>query len=203
MEFFNRSIWNKCNYNFSSQMDIIDLIGNMGIEKYRNELEKETMKYQYSLDHNLEKFKIQYSRLHLEQAETIKELYKKLIIAVGSLEYLLRPIKINPSKTEEEAAQEVIELGNDFFEFSSHNEIIFNEKTSELIENIKSKYLKVWNTYSKKTFMGENISSEMSIKIIDDMKIAYETILEKEMLELKKELKKEFRIQLGIIEEKL
>ncbi len=49
--------------------------------------------------------------------------------------------------------------------------------------------------------MGENISKELLIKLVDDMTDAYENILQGEMQRLKAELKKDFRKKLGIIEQ--
>ena len=87
----------------------------------------------------------------------------------------------------------------EFFEFFVTNEIIFSENTCEIIGKIRTKYLEVWSAYSQKAFVGNDISPELNRKLIDDMKNAYQNVLEKEMQDLKTELKKDFRIQLGII----
>ena len=79
--------------------------------------------------------------------------------------------------------------------------MIFNEETCKLIKLIEENYLKVWKTHSVKQFMGENISKELLIKLVDDMTDAYENILQGEMQRLKAELKKDFRKKLGIIEQ--
>ena len=180
---------------------VIKWIGDAGLEKYKNELIQESIKYKSFLDKDLEKFKIKYSRLHLEQVEIIKLLYSKLIRAEKPLEYLLRPIKINPDKSNEEIAKEVVQKANDFFDYFDENEVIFNEETCKLIKLIEENYLKVWKTHSVKQFMGENISKELLIKLVDDMTDAYENILQGEMQRLKAELKKDFRKKLGIIEQ--
>jgi hypothetical protein len=179
----------------------IKWIGDVGLEKYKNELIQESIKYKSVLDKDLEKFKIKYTRLHLEQVEIIKLLYSKLIKAERPLEYLLRPIKVNPDKSNEEIAKEVVQKANDFFDYFDENEVIFNEDTCKTIKLIKENYLKVWKTYSIKQFMGENVSGELLIKLVDDMKDAYERILEGEMQTLKAELKNDFRKKLGIIEQ--
>jgi len=180
---------------------VIKWIGDAGLEKYKNELIQESIKYKSFLDRDLEKFKIKYSRLHLEQVEIIKLLYSKLITAEKPLEYLLRPIKINPDKSNEEIADEVVRKANDFFDYFDENEVIFNEETCKLIKLIEESYLKVWKTYSIKQFMGENISDELLKKLVDDMTDAYKNILQGEMQILKAELKKDFRKKLGIIEQ--
>lgn len=181
---------------------VINWVGNAGLEKYKSELNKEVLKHKNSLDKELEEFKIKHTRLHFEQVEIIKTLYSKLIKAEKPLEYLLRPIKINPDKTEEEIRNEVVINANDFFDFFAENEIIFSELTCQKIEKIKEKYMEVWSTYSRKEFMGEGISGDMLVKLVDEMQEAYENILQGEMQVLKDELKNDFRLKLGVLEKK-
>ena len=179
----------------------IKWIGDAGLEKYKNELKQESIKFQSILDRDLEKFKIKYTRLHIEQVEIIKSLYSKLIQAEKPLEYLLRPIKINPDKPNEEIAKEVVEKANIFFDYFDENEVIFGEETCKIIRSIKENYIKVWNTYSTKQFMRENLAGDLYVKLVNDMKEAYEKILEGEMQVLKNDLKNDFRKMLGIIEQ--
>lgn len=180
---------------------VIQWIGNAGIEKYKNELQKETLKYQNSLDKDLETYKIRYNILHLDQVEIIKKLYAKLIRAEKPLEFLMRPIKIDQGKTDEEISKEFMQNANDFFDYFDENEVIFNEETSTLINLIREKLIAVWNTYSAKKFMG-NVKGELLVEIVNNMRSAYDNILTGEFQKLKKELKDDFRRKLGIIEEK-
>lgn len=179
---------------------LINWIGNAGLEKYKTELNKEVLKHKNSLDKELEEFKIKNTRLHFEQVEIIKTLYSKLIKAEKPLEYLMRPVKTNPDKTKEEISKEVVKNANDFFDYYAENEIIFSETTCQKIDKIKDKYIQVWNTFDRKEFMGEAISGPMLVELVDEMHKAYKEILEGEMQVLKNELKKDFRIRLGVIE---
>lgn len=179
----------------------IKWIGDAGLEKYKNELIQESIKYKSELDKDLETFKIKYTRLHLEQVEIIKLLYSKLIKAEKLLENLVRPIKINPERTDEELSKEVVEKVNDFIDYYDENEVIFNEETCKTIDQIKSNYIKVWNTYARNQIYNKNASGELWIKLADEMRKMYETILEGEIQNLKKELKTDFRKKLGIIEQ--
>ena len=179
---------------------VIKWIGDAGIEKFKNELQKETLKYQSTLDKDLETYKIKYSRLHFEQVEIIKNLYSKLIKAEIPLEYLMRPIKLNPDKSNEEISKEVVNNANDFFNYFEENEVIFNEDTCKLMRVIKEKYIAVWSTYSTKQFMGDSATGDILVQIVTDMKVAYDNIFEGEMQKLKKELRDDFRKKLGIIE---
>jgi hypothetical protein len=179
---------------------VIKWIGDAGLERYKNELQKETLKFQSNLDKDLEKFKIKYYRLHIEQVEIIKKLYSKLIKAEKPLEYLMRPIKLNPDKSDNELSKDVVQNANEFFDYFDENEVIFNEETCKIIKLIKEKYIAVWNTYYAKQFVGETISGELLSKLVKDMRVAYDDILNGEIQKLKKELKEDFRIKLGIIE---
>ena len=138
---------------------VLKWLSNAGIEAYKSDLQKETLKFQSNLNKELEVHKIRYNALHLEQVIVIKTLYSKLIKAEKPLEYLMRPIKLSPSKTPEEMANEVVRDANDFFDYFDINEIIFNEETCKIITSIKQNYIEVWNTYSRKQFM-ETISIE-------------------------------------------
>lgn len=75
---------------------VIKWIGDAGLEKYKNDLNQESLKYQNNLEKELEEFKIKYNILHVEQVEIIKILYSKLIHAEKPLEYLMRPKKLIP-----------------------------------------------------------------------------------------------------------
>lgn len=179
----------------------IKWIGNAGLEKYKNELQQESLKYKSNLDKDLETFKIKYTRLHIEQVEIIKLLYAKLIKAEKPLEELIRPIKVNPEKSDEELSKEAYEKANDFIDYFHENEVIFNEETCKIINQIKENYIKVWNTYSRNLFMSKTSSGELWIKLADEMKNVYDKILVGEIQSLKKELKTDFRKKLGILEQ--
>jgi len=180
---------------------IIKWIGDAGLERYKHDLQKETLNYQNKLDKDLETYKIKYSRLYIEQVDIIKSLYSKLIKAERPLEELMRPVKLNPERTDKEVSKEVVQNANIFFDYFDENEVVFNEDTCILIRLIKDKYLAVWKTYFVRQFKGDSISGELLTKNINDMREAYETILQVEMQKLKKELRQDFRKKLGIIEE--
>lgn len=181
----------------------LNFLRDIGLEKYKNELDKQAIKFKSELDTKLEKFRISYSNVFVEQVKIIKETYKKLIQAEKPLEYLLKPIKIGPIQSDEDVATEVVEKANELFNYYNENEIVFSEKSNETFSQIRKKYFEVWNTYSRKQFLGENISGELLIKLANDMQEAYEKKLQVEIQELKKSLKKEFQKQLGIIEVEL
>ena len=190
---------------------LINYMGKMGIESYKSELQKEELKTKHKFEIETERhraelsklnleFQIKLSELHVNQFEVMRLLYSKLIKAEKPLEYLTRPMKLNPEKSQEEIADEVVEKGNDFIDFFDENEIILNADTAELIHNIKQIYLKVWSTYSRKQIMGDTISSEMRVRLAQEINKAYEDHLQKEMQDLKEKLKEDFRTQTGIIE---
>lgn len=181
----------------------IKWIGDAGLEKYKSELQNATLKYQNNLDKDFEAFKIKNDRLHIEQVEIIKKVYSKLVKAEKPLENIMnQSLKQSSSKTDEEFSKEVVLYANDFFDYFDENEVIFNEDTCDIIKLIKEKYIAVWKTYNTKLFMENySISKEMFVQIAKDMKEAYENILQGEMQKLKKELKKDFRMKLGIIGE--
>ncbi len=180
---------------------VIKWMGDAGLERYKSELQQETFKFQSALEKDLESYRIRFSRLHLEQVEVVKNLYSKLIKAENPLEYLTRSVKWSNGKTEEENAKEVIENSNEFFRYFEENEIILNEETCHLIITIRTKILEVWNTYSNKKFaMDNSIRGKELVELVKSMRDAYDKILLGEIQELKKELKRDFRQKLGVME---
>lgn len=186
-------------------------LGKIGIEKYKSELREAELirshNYQISIESHkadLEKlnleFQIKQSAFQQELLTIIRETFRLLIKFEHPLEYMFRPVKFNPNKTQDELANEVIDSINQFVSYTTENDFAYTDSISEIIHNIRSCVHKVWNTYTKKQWMGEHISGEMSVKLNEDMIKAYEDILQKELQELKKKLKKEFQSQLGIYE---
>jgi hypothetical protein len=191
---------------------LIDHLSESGIEKYKAELKEVELKRTHEYDLSIEKhkseleklnmeFQIKQSVLQTELLNIIRKTYELLVKFENPLEYMFRPVKFNPEKTQDELAGEVIENVNKFFSFTSENDVVFTDSISEIIDKIKNCVFRVWKTYTTKQFMGQNISGEMSIKLNDDMMKAYEEILQKEMQDLKRALKVEFRSQLGVSKE--
>ena len=131
----------------------------------------------------------------------IQQLYSKLIKAEKPLEELLRPLKINPEKSDEELSKEAYIKANDFIDYFHENVVIFNEETCKIINQIKDNYIKVWNTYTRSLFVSKTGTGELWIKLADEMRNVYDKILVGEIQNLKKELKTDFRKKLGIIEQ--
>lgn len=179
---------------------ILNYIRDTRLEKYKNDLEIESLKFKSDLDKHLEKYKISYSGLYQEQLIIIKETYKKLIRAEKPLEYLMRPVKFGPTKTKEESADEVVRKANELFDYYDENEVIFSDNSVKIFKAIRQKYFDVWDTFSITQAMGENVSNEMKNKLIKDMVDAYEKILQGEMQKLKLTLKVDFQRQLGLID---
>ncbi len=188
---------------------IIDYLGKIGIDTYKSELQKEELSLKHKLEIETEKyrselnklsleFQIKMSKLHIDQFEMSRNLYAKLIIAERPLEQLMRPVKFNPSKTEEEWADEVIKSANDFFNYFDENEILLKEEITILIKQIKQCYYEVWSSFSKKQLFGKDLPHELKMDLYDKMNETYNSILQGKMQLLKNELRGEFRKQIGI-----
>ncbi len=188
---------------------VIDHLSQSGIEKYKAELKEVELKrtHEYNLifekhKSDLEKlnmeFQIKQTVLQTELLNIIRKTYELLVKFETPLEYMFRPVKFSPQKSQDEIANEVVENVNNFFSYTAQNDVVFTDSVSEIINKIRDCVHRVWKTYSTKQFMGENISGEMSVKLNDDMMKAYEEILQKELQDLKMALKIEFRRELGV-----
>ena len=66
-------------YFFDETIELKKAELNQNFQNYKKELELENRNFQHELDTKLNEFNIQFSKLHVDRAEVIKELYHKLI----------------------------------------------------------------------------------------------------------------------------
>ena len=91
-------------------------------EYLKNWLDKDLEEYKYKLSIESERDKIKYEKLHTERAEIIKEFYKKIVVVIGEVNWLVEHLDYN-DKTKEKsdknpAISKFIELNN-FYEINA------------------------------------------------------------------------------------
>ncbi|HPR73993.1 MAG TPA: hypothetical protein PLX41_10070 [Bacteroidales bacterium] len=104
---------------------VIDHLSQSGIEKYKAELKEVELKrtHEYNLifekhKSDLEKlnmeFQIKQTVLQTDLLNIIRKTYELLVKFETPLEYMFRPVKFSPQKSQDEIANEVVENVNNF-----------------------------------------------------------------------------------------
>ena len=65
-----------------------------------------------------------FNKIYAEKLSVLKEIYRRLVIAEKSLEYLMRPLKIGSNKSDKDIENETIYQINSLFDYFDENEII-------------------------------------------------------------------------------
>lgn len=174
------------------------------LEEHKTLLNEQTEQYKAELQRMNNKHNITFSKLHIDRADTIRHLYIKLVKLQDSSMELLgydgilnRTIgkSMNPSEMQNAVAktyQDASELKEYFYD----NQIYFSEDICELLEKILGKMYPILLTLSgyEHEWVQETDSWEENIKVIPE-------IILSEIPKLQRNLEKEFRKLLGVIEE--
>lgn len=141
-----------------------------------------------------------FNKIYNEKLLILKEIYRRIVIAEKSLEYLMCPVKIGGNKSENEIETDTINSINSLFDYFDENEIILNEQTAFLITKLKDKFYAAWGAHSKASFMEQARGTEAWSKSIEDKMDAYNKIVAEEIPSIKKILKNDFQTQFKIFE---
>ncbi|HHZ5402540.1 TPA: hypothetical protein ACWJ98_000337 [Bacillus cereus] len=174
------------------------------LEEHKTLLNEQTEQYKAELQRMNNKHNITFSKLHVDRAETIRHLYTKLVKLQDSSMELLgydgildRSIgkSMNPSEMQNAVAktyQDASELKEYFYD----NQIYFSEDICELLEKILGKMYPILLTLSgyEHQWVQATDGWEENVKVIPE-------IILSEIPKLQRNLEKEFRKLLGVIEE--
>lgn len=150
------------------------------------ELEGWKLGYQKALDQN----RVQFSRLHADRADAIRELYKRLVVVEHAVGVFVAPLRIEGSNGDRRH-EEVFKAFNEFSVFFVHNRIFFTESDCDLIEKLRMVALEVFVVYD-----GARMESDPDGR--RDRFKAYQTMAEK-FEPLRKQLEGEFRATMGLV----
>jgi len=141
-----------------------------------------------------------FSTLYTEKLAVFREIYKKLVKAEKSLEYLLRPVKFAGKKTKQEISDEAYNFIVTLFDYYDENEIFFDESSVVLIERLREKFTEAWGAHWQANFMEQARGTKAWIETIENKTEIYKKVMENEIPELKKMLKKDFQKRFKLIE---
>lgn len=175
---------------------------NQQLENYKTKLEQENKNFQYSLDIKLNEFNIQFSKLHQERADVIKNLYYKIVELQAAMTVFTRRLHIvieNADNEERVRLERVNNALNEFIKYYMPNKIFFDKKLAKKLDNIANQY---WNksydfSQVSKALKSGDISRELYDAFSKTSKDISE-IVKNEYPKLIEELEKEFRKILGV-----
>ncbi|HEY0262455.1 MAG TPA: hypothetical protein VGB95_05475 [Chitinophagales bacterium] len=166
--------------------------------------EKQNNEFQNTLDTKLSRFNIQFSKLHQDRAEVIKELYAKLIeLHYAMLDYTspgrIYYEKETPESKERAILDRVNKALSEVRKYFPSNKIYFKKELATKIESLIQEYLKNGLDFShaERRLNNKNIAPEQTEKWDDKKWNTYETV-SKDLSKVLEELENEFRAILGV-----
>ena len=104
-------------YFFTETIELKKTELNQELENHKNKLEQQNKDFQHDLDIKLNEFNIQFSKLHQDRADVIKELYYKIIELQSAMTVFTRkihPIIEDAEKEQQERVDRVNKALQDF-----------------------------------------------------------------------------------------
>lgn len=107
-----------------------------GIEKYKAELEKENLVH-----------KTKFETLHIERANVIKDVYKKIVDVQITFESLINPLQLAGEPSKEEKTKTAAAAFNAFGKLFDENRLFFTETTAAKIQELRKEFFEIWNKW--------------------------------------------------------
>lgn len=123
------------------------------LEAYKSTLEEDRRSFQHKLDIRLDRYKVQFSKLHEERAHIIKEMHSKLLelhIAIRDYIAIARWIEegVDPKDAEENRIKRANEALNNFNNYAIENSIYFEKTLADKLNAIRREYFSTALEYS-------------------------------------------------------
>lgn len=172
------------------------------LEEFKSGLERDSRSFQHQLDIKLDRYNVQFSRLHEERANIIKQMHTKLLevhSAVSDYTAIGRVIKSGEDTNKAEEAR--IERANkaifDINNFTQENCIYFEKPLATKLEKIRNAYYSTAIDYMFLKQSQQYAGHDEYMKNVDKWKDINEKI-RGELQNALKELEDEFRKLLGV-----
>lgn len=140
-----------------------------------------------------------FTTLYAEKIEVTRETYKRIVKAEKALRALITPTSKDDEK--QENFKLVIKNLNILFDFYEENELMFDDSSLEYLYTLKIKFKDIVTVYNQAEFMEDMMrGTKQWVEAIENKIKVAETILEKEIPLIKKQLKKDFQEKYKLIE---
>lgn len=135
--------------------------------------------------------------LFQDTLKSYRELYRLIDLAIKSVEIGFAPIKVNPSKGNDEFLSDSIVEYNQFSEYFDSNEILFDLKTISLTKNIRDLIFKCIKQQKLiEDYKTMNMPTEKLFPEIDKFLQMYDLHISHELPQIKEELKNHIKTQM-------
>ncbi len=197
-------VWGKklIEYFFDETIEIKKDELKQNLENHKKNIEQENRNFQHQLDTKLNEFNIQFSKLHVDRAEVVKNIYAKLIELQSAMFVFTRRMHGVIHDSEKESKERADRLNKALFDFISYyspNRLYFNEDLAEKLDKIKAEY---WEKGWDFSLLSKELkqSSDFPVyrkKLMSDTKVISENV-ERDFPVMIKEIEIEFRNILGV-----
>lgn len=135
--------------------------------------------------------------LSQDTLKSYRELYRLIDLAIKSVEIGFAPIKVNPSKGNDEFLNDSIVAYNQFSEYFDSNEILFDLKTISLTKNIRDLIFRCIKQQKLiENYKTMNMPTEKLFPEIDKFLQMYDLHISNELPQIKEKLKNHIKTQM-------
>ncbi|SDG82248.1 hypothetical protein [Psychroflexus sediminis] len=189
-------------YFFSKTIELKKTELNQKLENYKTKLEQQNRDFQHDLDLKLNEFNIQFSKLHQDRAEVIRQLYHKIIELQSAMTVFTRkvhPIIKSAEKEKKERLDRVNKAIHNFVNYYMPNKIYFDKDLAKKLDNLSNEYrTKGWDFAQMSSHLSEYKMAKGSYDIYQKKLDKISDIVIKEFPKIIEELEDEFRTILGV-----
>jgi len=163
---------------------------------HKLEIDKTLEEYKNSLQQVSQEHQIRFSKLHADRAETIKTLFSKLVKMEDSIGSFIAPFQGVNEPSADDKARIAATDGNDFLDYYQSNQILFNDHTCEIIDQLNTEFKTAFNKHSLHL---RTIKNQSGLSAISQGEDPYFDILKNKIPTLKRKLSEDFRKTLGVL----
>lgn len=171
----------------------------------KNRFDKELKTFKSNLDKEIIEFEVKFKNVHLDRYNIIKEIYKNLLILESAIFDYLKTVRYEGETSDDEKFKKIYEVKVEYFNMFLLNEILFEQKTCEILTEINSIFTELIEIVNKKEFNRKHkVNDYGTVDIENQIEEFTKEIkeikekLEKKLPELKEVFKNEIREIFGV-----
>jgi hypothetical protein len=162
-------------------------------EVYKLQLEKELTEFKARLDQTSHTDRVVFDKLYEKRVEAIFRLAELFDVFRNSMTRLTSPLGYQGDPTKEEQMEEAREAGNEFLNYYYRHQILFEESTCVLLDEVAKVHHKAYRGMSLYTYGKASPNYDPAEKWIEA-----DDVMSKEVPPLIKRMQAEFRRIIGV-----
>ncbi|MDO6473095.1 hypothetical protein [Maribacter sp. 1_MG-2023] len=189
-------------YFFSETIELKKTELNQELENHKMKLEQQNQDFQHNLDLKLNEFNIQFSKLHQDRAEVVKELYHKLIELQAAMTDFTRRMHAVIEDAEKEKEERITRVNKGLIDFVNYylpNRIYFDKDLAEKLDNLANEYRnKGWDFAQMSSYLSESGMTRELYEEYSNKTKEISQFVKDEFPKVIEDLEEEFRTLLGV-----